>query len=138
VDDVTLTKLICSILGTLPGWAWREGAPYTADEVGIFYGAIPDFPDQAVGVRLYAVVDSRDDPAQRRVQLTIRGKPGRPDGADSLAGFALAALDDLSRVAGINGARRTSMGPLGADTNQREERSENYTIILDNPEASIS
>lgn len=139
MDDSTLTQTICAILGRLPGWAWRPNGPdYTEDEVGIFYGAIQPTPHRAVGVRVYSATDSADGtaPDQRRVQLIIRGHPDRPDGADVLAGFAFLVLHGLSRVGGINGISRTSMGPLGADDNGRQERSDNYSITLDNPEAS--
>ena len=40
------------------------------------------------------------------------------------------------RTGGINHIHRTSFGPLGADVNGREERSENYSVVLDNPEAA--
>ncbi|WP_258061296.1 minor capsid protein [Rathayibacter sp. AY1A4] len=134
-----MTKLVCAILGRLPGWAWREHGPaYTAAEVGIFYGPIDTTPDRAIGVRVYGSSDSVDDSGAptRRVQLTIRGEEGRPDGADHLAHFAFLVLHGRPRGGGINGISRTSMGPLGADDNGREQRSENYTITLDNPEAS--
>jgi len=38
-------------------------------------------------------------------------------------------------VGGISGVSRLSMAPAGADENGREERTENYLIILDNQEA---
>lgn len=137
VDDVTLTKLICAELGRLSGWAWRPNGPtYTAGEVGVFYGPIAAAPDRAVGVRIYAAADERAEHyAWRRVQLRVRGARDRPDGADELAAAAFAALQGLSRVGGISGVSRQSMAPAGADENRREERTENYLIILDNEEA---
>jgi hypothetical protein len=138
VDDATLTRLVCLLLGQLPGWEWRpDGPEYTATEVGIFYGAIAETPDRAIGVRVYGSSDDRNDPTQRRVQLITRGKKGQPDGADVLAGHAFTRLTGVSRLFGINGISRTSMGPLGTDTNEREQRSDNYSITLDNPEASL-
>jgi len=135
LDDVALTKLVCTELGTISGWAWRENGPaYTADEVGIFYGAIGTTPDKAVGVRVYGSSAERHL-GWRRVQLRLRGDPGRPDGADALATPALDALQGLSRRGGISGITRQSMAPAGADDNRREERTENYLIILDNLEA---
>ena len=137
LDDVALTKLICSILGGIAGWAWRENGPvYTAAEVGIFYGALGTSPDTAVGVRVYGATDSLTEHyGSRRVQLRLRGEPGRPDGADVLAAPAFAALQGLSRLGGISGVSRLSMAPAGADDNRREERTENYVVLLDNPEA---
>ncbi len=139
VDDSTLTKTICELLGVLPGWAWRPTGPaYTKHEVGIYYGAIPATPDRAIGVRVYAAEDNDLEHLRgRRVQLRLRGRPRVVDDADKLGSLAHTALNGLSRVGGISGIRRISMAPLGADSNGREERTENYLIILDNPEASL-
>lgn len=135
MDDVALTKLICTELGTIAGWAWHENGPeYTATEVGIFYGAIGLLPDRAVGVRVYGTNDERHL-GWRRVQLRLRGDPGRPDGADELAGIAFEVLQGFSRRGGISSISRQSMSPAGADDNRREERTENYLVVLDNPEA---
>lgn len=136
MDDVTLTKVVCRILGRIPGWSWRETGPaYTDDEVAIFYGPLKPDPDRAVGVRVYDGTDTAHL-ATRRVQLRFRGRPGELDGADRLAFPAFVLLDGLSRTGGISGARRMSLAPLGADTNGREERTDNYEITLDNLEAS--
>ena len=54
MDDVALTKLICTELGTIAGLAGRDNGPaYTAAEVGIFYGALGIAPDKVVGVCVY-------------------------------------------------------------------------------------
>jgi hypothetical protein len=139
MDDVALTTLICERLSQIPGWAWRpepDDEPYTDDEVGIFYGQLGVSPDRAVGVRVYGTTDNeREHFHSRRVQLRLRGARGRTDGADVLAGLAFGALQGLSRVGGISDASRLSMAPAGADENGRQERTENYTIILDNQEA---
>lgn len=137
IDDDALTKLVCSLLGDIPGWAWRpDGPAYTSAETAIFYGRIGETPDRAVGARVYSTTD---DPVEvlssRRVQLRFRGRRHAPDGADNLAQIAFLRLQGLSRVGGISGIRRDSMSPLGADDNDREQRSDNYTIILDNQEA---
>ena len=137
MDDVALTELICSILGTIPGWDWTREDPdhvYAPDAVVIFYGALGPEPDTAVGVRVYGTTDERDL-RWRRVQLRLRGERGRPDGADALSAPSFAALHGLSRLGGISSISRQSMAPAGADGNRREERTENYLIILDNLEA---
>ena len=136
MDDRTLTMLICSILGGIPGWDWNPDGlgPVIADPVTIFYGALGTTPDTACGVRVYGSTDERHL-GWRRVQLRLRGNSGRPDGADVLAAPAFDALQGLSRVGGISGISRQSMAPAGADDNRREERTENYLIILDNLEA---
>ena len=139
MDDRTLTKLVCAELGRLPTWEWRDEGDETPVPVGavmIFYGAIDSSPDKAVGVRVYGVTDiDLEHLRWRRVQLRVRGERGRPDGADVLADQAFLILQELSRVGGISGISRQSMAPSGADENRREERTDNYTIILDNREA---
>jgi hypothetical protein len=136
VDDATLTIRINEQLARIPGWAWHpDGTPYAATEVAIFYGAIGPEPDRAVGVRVYGATDDVDQHlGWRRAQLRSRGSQYRPDGADEIAGHAFTTLQGLARVGGISSVRRESMTPLGADANGREERTDNYIIILDNME----
>lgn len=140
MDDAALTTRIIEQLARIPGWVWRpDGNPYTATEIAIFYGALGAKPDRGIGVRVYgAPADIGGDGhlAMRSVQLRFRGAPYRPDGADELAGLAFTVLQGLSRVDGISGIRRESFTSLGADANSREERTDNYLIILDNQEAS--
>lgn len=137
MDDVTLTETICALLGRVPGWSYDpdpEAPPYPESVVGIFYGAIDAHPDRAIGVRLYGFDD--DDLSVRRVQLMLRGpKDDSTAGVDALASVAFLVLHGLSRAGGISDIRRVSAGPLGADESGREERSDNYQIIIDNPEA---
>jgi hypothetical protein len=139
LDDATLTKLICSTLGAIPGWDWGGEDPeheYAPDNVAVFYGALGATPDQAVGVRVYGATDNRiEHLSWRRVQVRHRGAAGRPDGADVLAGQSFETLQGLSHLGGISDISRQSMAPAGADTNRREERTENYLIILDNLES---
>jgi hypothetical protein len=142
LDDATLTKLICSLLGAIPGWDWHEPESdddeyaYAENVVGIFYGALDPAPDTAVGVRVYGSTDDLlEHYGWRRVQLRHRGAKGQPGGADDLAALSLGALQGLSRTGGISGISRQSMAPAGADANRREERTDNYIITLDNLEA---
>lgn len=135
MGDVDLTDLICTLLGRFPGWQYDpdpDAPAYPESVVGIYYGAIQPSPDRAVGVRVYADID--DDLSVRRAQLLLRGGKHNAAGADALADLAFLMLHQLSRVGGISDVRRISGGPLGADDSGREERSENYQIILDNPE----
>ena len=139
MNDDDLTILICETLGHMPGWNWWEtSTPYPVDEVGIYYGDLPaDGPDQAIGVSVY----DAQDPLHlswRNVQLRIRGKQRDKRSADKLGSFAFIAMQRLSRVGGISDTSRISFAPLGADGNAREERTENYIIILDNPEVTAS
>lgn len=136
MDDTTLTRRICRILARLPGWDGPELAKHADADVAIFYGAIGDKPDRAVGVRVYADVVRGDDArAARRIQLRFRGARGAPDDADQMASIAHAVLDGTARTDGVNAARRDSFTQLAADQNRREQRSDNYLIIIDNLEA---
>lgn len=132
MDDVVLTKLLCQVLGTIPGWAWLDHA---GAGVGVFYGAIGSEPDRAVGVRLYDIADA-DDVRGRRAQFRFRGSPWDRASADALADEAERVLTSLVRFQGISGVVRESFARLGADESGRDERADNYTITLDNEEAS--
>lgn len=139
ISDQDLTKLVCSLLGDVPGWLWWEDddTPYPATSTGIFYGAIGTDPDRAIGVRVYGTTDYYEESlSSRRVQLRFRGRPHRVDDPDNLAQIAFLRLQGLSRVGGISGIRRDSGGGSPqADGNGRGQRTDNYTIILDNQEA---
>lgn len=134
MDDATLTIRVAEYLALIPTFAWHEGA-YTAGEIGIFYGAIPATVDRAIGLRVYGRFEV-DGARARRLQVRLRGTPGDVTGADRLAEPVETHLTNLSRWGGISGIRHESMASLGADKNGREERSDNYIIILDNLEAS--
>jgi hypothetical protein len=136
MTDSELTVKVCALLSSIDGWEWHpDGSPYAAADVAIAYGAIPATPDRAVGVRVYATEDDRvNHLSWRRVQLKHRGARGVPFGADDLAGESFAVLQGLSRHEGISDVSRLSMSPLGADGNGREERADNWIIILDNSE----
>lgn len=139
MDDVELTRELCRLLAVIPGWEYQDdpAVAFTPGSVAVFRGPLAAAPDRAVGVRVYGGTDDRVSGLKtRRAQLRIRGGRAQPNGADELASAALAALQGLSRVGGISDIRRFSFGPAGADGNGREERTDNYTIILDNPEAS--
>lgn len=132
MDDATLTKRICELLDAIPTFDYFT-AP-SPGGVAVFYGRIDPEPNRAVGVRVYATTDE-PNLSWRRAQIRIRGDKRRRDDADRIAGVVFAALQGLSRTGGISGIRRESMSPGGADETGREERTDNYVIVLDNPEA---
>ncbi|CAN7241974.1 minor capsid protein [Microbacterium sp. LjRoot45] len=130
MSDHELTELLCQALGSIPGWQYPA---VKTSPVGVFYGAIGTAPDQAVGVRVYGVADTRVSGVRgRRVQLRLRGRKGVRRGADELELPATAVLEGLSRVGGISGITHLSMAPMGADNDAREERTDNYIITFDN------
>ena len=134
MTDRDLTIALCELLAEELGWSWSLTEPYPAGAVGLFYGAIGDTPDRAVGVRVYGGSDPRVRAPTRSVQLLLRGRPGEPDGADALADAAFGVLHKTLRRRGILAGQRSYFGPLGADVNGREERADNYEIHLDNME----
>lgn len=138
MDDVTLTQAVCTQLAVAGVGVWRPTGPaYTASEVGIFYGPVGAAPDRAVGVAVYYT----DDPVigfqpTRRVQVRYRGPKGSPWGADALSDAGFRALHDTYPGGGIARIVRVSSARLGADETGRQERTDNYELILDNPEAT--
>lgn len=135
MDDASLTRRLCALLGSVPTWHFSEETPAPSTAVGIYAQRIPvDAPDRAIAVRVYAPQDE-DSIRQRRVQLTVRGAAHAWDGANKLADIALPVMVGVSRLDGILGAQRLSFDSQGPDTNGREQRTENYLITLDNVEA---
>lgn len=136
MDDAEVTKAVCRVLAERTGWRWALDGLNPTAAAWLFYGPIGASPDEAIGVTVYGGTDDLVDGLMtRRVQLMHRGKKNDPAGADTLAGVSFVALHGLSRTAGINTAFRRSWARLGPDGNGRQERSDNYQIILDNTEA---
>lgn len=130
MDDAALTEHVCQVLADAGlGWVYSQGA-YTADQVGIFYGQAGPSPDRAVGVSVYATDDPRGGPARRWVQVYVRGAPHVRRGADAMAGDVFAVLHDRHHTGLVSRYIRVSSAPLGADDNGRQERADNYQIIL--------
>lgn len=132
IDDAALTEHVCQALADAGlGWKYQPTTPYGSGDVGIFYGDIADSPDQAVGVRVYSTVDDiRTGLAIRFVQLHFRGAKGVRRGADAMAGKAFGALHGRHHAGVVSRYVRTSSAQLGADANGRQERADNYQIIL--------
>lgn len=138
MDTATVVTAVNEILAAAGVGVWRPAGPaYTLAEVGIFYGPIGAAPDRAVGVTVYVQSDDIEtERKDRYVQVRCRGARGAPNGADLLADSVFYVLHGLVRTHGFARISRTSTAPLGADTNARQERTDNYRIIIDNPEAS--
>jgi len=137
VDTKTMIYALAQSLADRTDMVWRPTGPaYTEAEAGINYGALPQAPNQSIGMTAYYADDDLETSlAVRRVQLRFRGNPGERAGADDLADAAFAALQGLARVAGLNLVTRVAMAHLGADENDRQERTDSYQIIPDNQEA---
>lgn len=140
MDDANLTIWLCQQLGAIDGWTYDDtGAVLPKDTVAVRQGRLAATPDRGVGVRIY---DGSDDPETdtktRRAQLRARGAPGALLGADQIADAAFDRLSQLMREGVISEVIRLSFSPAGVDASKREERTDNYLIIFDNPEAPPS
>lgn len=137
MTDADLTRALCAVLGGIQGWTFSETEPYTADVVGVFYGAIESRPDRAVGVSVYDLADyPRAHLRGRRAQVRYRGAPRDRAGADDMADLAEPVLTRIRRQHGIAEVLRVSFAKLGPDGSGRQERTDNFIITLDNEEAT--
>jgi hypothetical protein len=134
MDTATLTTAVCALLDAAGVGVWHPTGPaYTTGQVGVFYGAIAPTPERAIGVTVYAQTDDIVTTlADRYVQVRYRGAPGAPGGADALADAGFMALHGVYHSSGIARITRVSTTPLGADGNGRQERTDNYHVLLDN------
>lgn len=113
---------------------YRTSTPYTAADKAITIKRLPATPDWALAVNVYDVADEISLPTKRvRVQLRFRA-PGIPTAVDEWADDVAAALHGLHHfTAGnvrIERAERINFAALGVDDNRREERTDNYELIL--------
>jgi len=138
MDTTQVTTAVCVLLDAAGVGEWRPTGPsYTLNEAGIVYGPLPALPDKCIGVTVYTSTDDiTTGLAVRYVQIRFRGPKGAPNGADTLADAAFDALQGVHHTSGFARIARQSSAPLGADENARLERTDNYQILLDNPEAS--
>jgi len=138
MDTTEVTYAVAQILAEADVGQWRPTGPgYAPAEVGIYYGPIHASPDRAIGVTVYTQTDDVVTGLQDRyVQVRCRGAKGQPNGADLIADAAFEALHGVYHHLGFARVTRTSTAPLGADENGRQERTDNYRVIIDNSEAS--
>ena len=130
MDDATLTEHVCQVLADAGlGWVYSQGA-YAAGQVGIFYGQAGPSPDRAVGVSVYATDDPLGGPARRWVQVYVRGAKNVRRDADVMAGQVFGVLHRWHHAGPVSRYIRVSSAPLGADDSGRQERADNYQIIL--------
>jgi hypothetical protein len=115
-----------------------SGVAYTANQVGIFFDAVPASPDRVIVLTGYAATD---DPTQPEtvlsLQVRVRGPRQDPRIAYELDDAAFDALQNLPRshIGGttVAGIWRASSAYMGVDANGRHERVSNYTIRLHRP-----
>ena len=119
VDDEALTRHLRGLV---------QGVPFR-DTVMVAAKRLPATPDAGVAITVYATED--DITARiRRVQFWSRGDRGDPFSADRIADDLLAHLHWLHNDPVVSRARRLSFAQLGQDGNGRDERTDNYQVIL--------
>lgn len=112
-------------------------AVYDDTDIGIVLGVPTQSPRSLIALAAYG---NTDDPAASdstmQLQVRLRGADADPTGADDLADAVFDALQGLR--ADLNGVRlvygrRASTLPLGVDGNGRQERSDNYDLMVHRP-----
>lgn len=108
---------------------------YTKDQTGITLKSVPQAPDRIIAVTVYDIDDEVDPNLPRRTYLVqVRFRAGTyPTDVDDIADAAEAALAvDHQTWASVRVERcyRTSVAPLGADANNRHERTDNYRLVV--------
>lgn len=118
-DDEALTRHLRALLQSI---TFRDSPAIAAKR-------LPATPDAGVAITVYATEDDTNT-RTRRVQFWSRGHRGDPFSADRIADDLLTALHWLHHDPVIARAQRLSFAILGLDGNDRDERTDNYQIIL--------
>lgn len=129
---------IAEYLGTQGVGTWRATGVYSAGETGIVLGLLPQSPDAVISLAGYSVSDDAtlsDSVMGVQVRTRTAGLDPRPT-AD-LADAIFVALQGLGDVT-LGGVRiqmiaRQSWTQLGADSSQRQQRSDNYYVTTHYP-----
>lgn len=127
-----LTGLAEHIAGAGIG-VWRTAGAYAADETGIVLDVVPQSPDNVIVLSAYSVSDDRvhaDSVTGVQIRTRTEGQDPRPtdDLADDIFGLLHGASGLTLGGVAVQLVYRQSWAPLGADQNQRHERSDNYYL----------
>jgi len=122
---------------------WRPTGVYQAHETGILIRAVPPTPDRVVTLAAYPIGSATPGLADHQVAVQIRIRAGAdPRECDDLADAIWDRYDGASDLVwgGIPVVQiwRQSYTSLGADTNGRWERSENYYLDTMRPTSNNS
>ena len=113
---------------------YRPDSVHPAGETAVTLKRLPTAPDRAVAVNVYDTRDDLTTPLREvMVQLRFRA-PGPLTAVDEFADSVFPLLHmrhhfDAGTVR-VQRAVRRSSAPMGADDNRREERADNYALIL--------
>ena len=125
LSDEALSRL-------LAGWLEAAGIGTQTPTPGfpvIAAKRLPASPDEGIAITVYLAEDDLMV-ATRRVQFWFRGKPRDPFGPDRLAQDVYQVMRGRHHDGQVSRIWRDSIAVLGIDGNGRDERSDNYTIIL--------
>lgn len=118
---------------------WEPFGAYSNDQVGIVLGVPTQEPPSLIALAAYG---NNDDPSlsdsTMQMQVRVRSASADPRPADNLADEIFDILHGLNGADLIGGirlvyARRTSTLPLGIDGSGRQERSDNYDLMVHRP-----
>lgn len=133
INDIGLVQLLAQLLADAGAGAWQpEGPDFVATQTAIWYGALASSPDRGYAIAVYGTRDTVGAaPITRRyVQLRSRGTSGVVNDADTLADAAFTALHGRTHAGPLAQVRRISALRLGADDLDRQERTDNYEVLL--------
>lgn len=135
--DAVLLRLEQEGVGTR-----RAGADefFLPDDVALTAKVLPDSPDRALAVTVYGREESPDPNLSDlvlAVQVRSRGRAADPLECDDLAEAARLALHQAHRTTWgslrIERVYWFTGGHIGPDENGRQERSDNYRMVLQRP-----
>lgn len=113
---------------------YNPAGVYDAGATGITLMAVPTAPDRVLTLGVYDIDDDPNPADTVRtflLQVRTRGLAYPPTDVHDLAESAKAALTVHHAQWGplaVDRCYRTSMIPLGADANRRQERTDNYRL----------
>lgn len=134
---------IATHLATVGAGTYRPDTDYQAGETAIVFDDMPPTPDRCIVLTTYG--NANDSPTMAlgtvMLQVRTRGLPDNPGDTRNLAGEVFDAIHGLTHqqygTAHANEILRRSSIPLGQDSGQRWERSDNYAIELDTPPTAL-
>lgn len=128
---------VAQLLDTDGVAVWKPTGVYDDNEIGIVIGPPSQSPPSLVALAVY---NSVDDPAQSdstvMLQVRVRAPDDDPRKADDLSDGVFNSLQGVRTT--VNGIRlvygkRSSSFPLGIDGNGRQERTDNYDLMVHRP-----
>lgn len=135
MNTTTLTLELCRHLHTLGAGIFNETTPYAPTDHAITIKHLPTSPDHALAVAVYGVEDPVPGLVDVTVQVQLRFRAPGPvlavdEWADRVHGLLQYRHGVVMGDLRVSRVRRLSVAPLGQDANRREERADNYELIV--------